>query len=342
VNAPTLYAGCAIKLVNAAGATQAAIAFSDTTNPAAEGTHQTEVFINSSGTLQAKRNGTNLGSASTATLSIGAWHYLELGTLIDPAAGWVKVYLDGVLVINLTGQNTRATSNSYANQLYLGYQSSGDLRDDVYVNDSTGSFNNTFLGDIKVIGGLPSGDGTATAWTQNVAVWAAATAYAVGATILDSNSNLQRCSTAGTSSGSHPTWSTTLNAITSDGAALKWTCLGAQAAYKLVNEAVWDDDSSYLSDATVNDQSRFTFPSITAAGVKGAMVFARARKDDAGARSIRLVAKSGATTGDNGADLVQSSTYQNFSAVFEADPNTGAAWGVGALNAAEFGVNLRA
>jgi len=50
--------------------------------------------------------------------------------------------------------------------------------------------------------------------------WAANTAYAVGNLIVDSNLNIQRCTTAGTSGATAPAWATTLNATTTSGTAV--------------------------------------------------------------------------------------------------------------------------
>jgi hypothetical protein len=53
--------------------------------------------------------------------------------------------------------------------------------------------------------------------------WASATSYSVGNLIVDSNGNIQRCTTAGTSGGSHPTWATTVDATTNDNSPMVWT-----------------------------------------------------------------------------------------------------------------------
>lgn len=52
--------------------------------------------------------------------------------------------------------------------------------------------------------------------------WAASHAYVVGNLIVDSNGNVQECTTAGTSGASAPTWATTIGNTTSDGSAV-WT-----------------------------------------------------------------------------------------------------------------------
>lgn len=59
--------------------------------------------------------------------------------------------------------------------------------------------------------------------------WAASTGYLVGNMIVDSNSNVQRCSTAGTSGVSHPTWATTIGLTTTDNTAV-WTLVALHTA----------------------------------------------------------------------------------------------------------------
>ena len=61
------------------------------------------------------------------------------------------------------------------------------------------------------------------------AAWAASTAEAVGAIIKDSNGNVQRCTTAGTSGSTHPAWPTTVGGTVTDGGAT-WTCVALSTA----------------------------------------------------------------------------------------------------------------
>jgi hypothetical protein len=63
--------------------------------------------------------------------------------------------------------------------------------------------------------------------------WAASTAYALGALIVDSNGNVEECTTAGTSkSGTHPTWNTTVGDTTTDGT-VTWTNEGSNPTANL-------------------------------------------------------------------------------------------------------------
>lgn len=59
--------------------------------------------------------------------------------------------------------------------------------------------------------------------------WTNAHAYTVGNLIVDSNGNIQRCTTAGTSGASHPTWATTISSTTNDNTAV-WTLIAKSTA----------------------------------------------------------------------------------------------------------------
>ena len=79
-----------------------------------------------------------------------------------------------------------------------------------------------------------AGPFTATSTTLSCAVdptfssWTAHQPYSVATIILDSNGNVQRCTTAGTSGATHPIWATNVGGLTLDGSGnLVWTCLGA-------------------------------------------------------------------------------------------------------------------
>lgn len=59
--------------------------------------------------------------------------------------------------------------------------------------------------------------------------WAAATSYALGALIVDSNGNLQRCTTAGQSGAAAPAWASAIGATTTDGS-VTWTLVATHTA----------------------------------------------------------------------------------------------------------------
>src|SRR3981189_3227748 len=65
-----------------------------------------------------------------------------------------------------------------------------------------------------------------------------------------------------------------------------------------------------------------------------------ARKDDGGSRTIQASIKSGSTTGTSGTDVALGTNYQYLMLQSLTDPNTGAAWTLPAVNAAEFGIKI--
>jgi len=65
-------------------------------------------------------------------------------------------------------------------------------------------------------------------YNPSIAPWAPNTNYAVGIQVLDSNSNVQQCTKAGTSNATAPTWTTGAGGNTSEnGAGPHWTNLGS-------------------------------------------------------------------------------------------------------------------
>jgi hypothetical protein len=86
--------------------------------------------------------------------------------------------------------------------------------------------------------------------------WAASTARVVGNLIVDANSNVQRCTTAGTSGTTAPAWTTTLNASTTDDTAV-WTLVALHTApAPMLAHAVVP---AFVFNGTANYQGTWTF-----------------------------------------------------------------------------------
>jgi len=60
--------------------------------------------------------------------------------------------------------------------------------------------------------------------------WTSGHGYSVGNLIIDSNGNTQRCTTAGTSGGSAPSWATTIGGTTSGDGGVTWTLVALHTA----------------------------------------------------------------------------------------------------------------
>jgi hypothetical protein len=124
------------------------------------------IITNVSGTIAAYRGVTLLG---TSVLSLGSatWYYIELKVLTHDSAGTVEVKVNGATWLNLTSQDTQIGSNSYHDAARFGVVSEETRYDDMYILDSTGSANNDFLGNRKVIALDPDGAGDDSDWTPS-------------------------------------------------------------------------------------------------------------------------------------------------------------------------------
>lgn len=126
------------------------------------GTIQGAVSIGNDGTIRVYRgsvsSGTLLATSSNA-LPILTWNFIEVKyTIADSGGNW-EVRINESTWINFTGDTKQSTSLSTAVRLQVWGRSSDNAIDDLYVCDSVGSINNTFLGDVRVDTVRPIGVG---------------------------------------------------------------------------------------------------------------------------------------------------------------------------------------
>lgn len=131
---------------------------------------------------------------------------------------------------------------------------------------------------------------------------------------------------------------------TADGAHTDFTPDTGTAHFSRLNEASGtypDDDTSYVSDATVGHRDSYVFGDLASAAgtVFGVQTNLYARKDDAAVRQLAAVARPVATDRD-GATVTLSTSYVTYSEIRETNPDTGLPWTISEINASEFGVKL--
>lgn len=116
----------------------------------------------------------------------------------------------------------------------------------------------------------------------------------------------------------------------------------AGSNYQCVDETPPNDDTDYVEDGNIGDKDTYAFQDLTPTSgtVYGVQLGLRARKTDAGGRSIQSVARVGATE-VNSADEVLSTSYLYFFDVRETKPG-GGAWTISDVNSAEFGQKVSA
>lgn len=246
---------------------------------------QFRMLMNASGQIVLQRGSTTV-LTTVAALSVGQANYIELKVVIHGTTGIYEVRINGVVQGTFTG-NTQSLGVATLSYLAFGVnanpaQTAQAYINDLYVCDSAGAVNNTYLGDVYVAPLLPNGAGATSDFAQ----------------------------TGGT----------------------------AAQPYTAVNEATPNGDTSYLASAVAPATHTLAFADLVGTPViKGVAVTMYARKDDAGARTIQAVARSGGV--DYGGEIVAPNTsYAEIQALWDLNPATAAAWTASEVNAAQFGI----
>lgn len=119
--------------------------------------------VSTTGQIRVYRGTTSLAQSAVGVITFGAWHYIEFKVKCNGSTGTYEVRVGGVVVVSASGVNTKAGSNDYHDRVRLTFEfGTGTVRfDDWYVCDSTGSVNNDFLGNCRIVAVFPDGDDVA-------------------------------------------------------------------------------------------------------------------------------------------------------------------------------------
>lgn len=216
-------------------------------------TSQITVTFNPATKVFSVFRGVTLLGTGTFILTTGSWYYIEIGVLVDSAVGTVTFKVNTVTDVTFGPGNTQVTANAYANTMawrgpaVIGLGGSYQL-DDIYVLDTVGAINTTFLGDMKVEGVQVIESGFNTTWGVNIL----ATPNFQAVQVL--NDGLY---TLSNTVGDKDTFEcANLNKITSDVrgvSAIYWT-RNTDSTTHTVNSVVRQAATDYLGTAfTVND-----------------------------------------------------------------------------------------
>ncbi|MFN3297694.1 hypothetical protein [Caldimonas sp.] len=118
-------------------------------------------------------------STSVATAPARGWHYVELQVTQGTSNGVLSVRVNGILAIQLTAQNT-VQGGVQLLTAFVGAVPGDPCPvtvdvDDLYLADTSGTINNTFLGDVRVDALPAQANGSLNQWTVEGAAsaWAA-------------------------------------------------------------------------------------------------------------------------------------------------------------------------
>lgn len=122
---------------------------------------------NTDGSLSVARSGGGtLASTPAGSIPYDTWGHVEFRAILaDGTSGEVEVRINGISVINFTGDTRNAGTSANIDGIMIG-DSSNMWYDDLYICDSTGPAPyNTFLGDIRINTITPTGAGSTTQFT---------------------------------------------------------------------------------------------------------------------------------------------------------------------------------
>lgn len=123
---------------------------------------------NSDRSISVVRDATVLATSAPNVLVVGAWHRVELFGVHHDTTGQYALRVDGNTVIPLTTNvDTRNAGDPTYNEVIFGCLQGPEVQfDDYTFNDSTGSINNSWLGDLCIETIRPDSD-VSINWTRN-------------------------------------------------------------------------------------------------------------------------------------------------------------------------------
>ena len=215
----------------------------------------------------------------------------------------------------------------------------------VVYSSSSGS-PNTLLGSGAIILGPAANTGKNLPLTSAVSLVAGTQYYigymtdVAGTNALTNSGQTDMVSATATFASGAPATAPAMSA--SQGAHI-WANLSATSNWQAISQNPSQGSLSYTYDATVGHQDNYNFPplSVTPTNIYATAIKVSVSKSDAGAKTLSVRQKSGATdSSGSGGIQAPGTSYAWITSLFPTDPNTGAAWTLAALNAAQAGLRI--
>lgn len=130
------------------------------------GTKQVGVGLDTLNRVYVTVGGTTVATSSPNVWALNAWYFLQLRVSIANAGGNIQVWLQGVKIIDFTG-DTQNTANAYVNQWNLTRNNNNTDLANLIIYDETGNAPNARTPETRIFADLPTGAGAATAWTPS-------------------------------------------------------------------------------------------------------------------------------------------------------------------------------
>lgn len=140
-------------------------------------TSQIDLRVTPDAALQVTNNGTILGATADGMFAFGFFAFIEIKSTISNGAGAVEIRVNGNSFLNLTTKDTQYSGNNYVNRVkFQPFATTGTTNfklDDLYILNSGGTYDNSFLGECRVQTNYPSGAGSVTDFSSTGTNWTA-------------------------------------------------------------------------------------------------------------------------------------------------------------------------
>lgn len=114
----------------------------------------------------------------------------------------------------------------------------------------------------------------------------------------------------------------------------------AGSNYENVDEITPDDDTTYNSSGTVNDQDSYALPSLDSVGtIYGTKNSICIKKDDAGTKNAKILTRSNITFYKSN-EIFPATTYVTYGKIYQDNPDDSLAWELADIAGMEVGVEV--
>lgn len=131
-------------------------------------TIHSSLWLNVSYQLEFRRGSTIL-QASTKSLTVGNWYYVECAAYIHDSVGKYEVRVNNDVYLTGTNADTRNGGSGYVDNVYI--PNGFNRWDDFYIKGSTTSETFEFIGDHRIYTLYPTTSGTYSGWSSSTGTY---------------------------------------------------------------------------------------------------------------------------------------------------------------------------
>jgi hypothetical protein len=124
------------------------------------------------------------------------------------------------------------------------------------------------------------------------------------------------------------------------GSSTQWSPVGSAVNWDCVNDPISDDDLTFVASGTPGHRDLYSLEELPVSGqVLAVQIAIKARKDDAGTRTIRVVEKQGSNT-RLGPEMALGTSWAGYITPIATTAPDGMPWDISKINSLEVGVEV--